>query len=158
MTALDVQEREFSSSDVCRMAGVTLRQLQWWDERGILSPQQEGRRRLYASSGAIAMMVIAELRRKGVSLQKIRRLTRTVRREIDRRQNELLAGKAEVFLLTDGKTTYLENDAARVIDLLKRSRKPLLLISISDQARRMVEFRQVNSGAERRHKRQLDLF
>jgi hypothetical protein len=45
-----------------------------------------------------------------------------------------------------------------VIDLLKRSRKPLLLISISDQARRMVEFRRVNSGSERRHKRQLDLF
>jgi len=158
MTAPDVQQREFSSSDVCRMAGVTLRQLQWWDERGIFSPQQEGRRRLYESSGAIAMMVIAELRRKGVSLQKIRRLTRTIRREIDRRQKELIAGKPEVFLLTDGKGTHFEDDPARVIDLLKRSRKPFLLISISDQARRMAEFRQIDSGPARRQKRQLDLF
>jgi uncharacterized protein YegL len=113
---------------------------------------------LYESSGAIAMMVIAELRRKGVSLQKIRRLTRTIRREIDRRQKELIAGKPEVFLLTDGKGTHFEDDPARVIDLLKRSRKPFLLISISDQARRMAEFRQIDSGPARRQKRQLDLF
>lgn len=159
MSALDIQEHEFSSSDVCRMAGVTLRQLQWWDERGILSPQQEGRRRLYETGGAIVMMVIAELRRKGLSLQKIRRLTRTVRREIDRRRGELLSGQSELFLLTEGKTSYFEEDVGRVIDLLKRSRKPLLLVSIGDQARRMSEFQTLDSGPpRRRQKRQLDLF
>jgi DNA-binding transcriptional MerR regulator len=159
MAAPDLQEHPFSSSDVCRMAGVTLRQLQWWDERGILSPQQQGRRRLYESAGAIGMMVFAELRRKGLSLQKIRRLTRTVRREIERRQGDLLTGRSELFLLTDGKSTYFEDQPARVIDLLKRSRRPLLLVSVSEQAARIVEFRKAEAEAARRgHKRQLDLF
>ena len=56
---------QFGSGDVCQLAGVTFRQLQWWDERKIISPGQQGHRRLYAVSDAIGMMVIAELRRKG---------------------------------------------------------------------------------------------
>jgi DNA-binding transcriptional MerR regulator len=158
MAAVDLPLHEFSSADVSRMAGVTLRQLQWWDERNILSPQQQGRRRLYEPSGVIGMMVIAELRRKGVSLQKIRRLARTVRREIEKRRSQLLDGKSELFLLTDGKTSSFENDPARVIEVLKRSRKPLLLVSISDQANRMLEFQRATAASSRRQKRQLDLF
>ena len=38
------QER-YTSGDVARIAGVSLRQLQWWDERNVVSPRQEGHRR-----------------------------------------------------------------------------------------------------------------
>jgi len=41
--SLDPDELEFGSGDVCQLAQVvTLRQLQWWDERNVISPQKEG--------------------------------------------------------------------------------------------------------------------
>ena len=134
MTALrrgvdsDSQEVRFGSGDVCQLAGVSLRQLQWWDERKIISPRQEGHRRLYADSDVIAMMAIAELRRKGLSLQKIRRMVRPVRREIERKLNQLRSGESEMYLITDGKTSQFEHESTRIIELLKNSRTPLALV------------------------------
>ena len=56
----------YTSGDVSRIAGVSLRQLQWWDERNVVSPLQEGHRRVYRQQEVIEVSVIAELRRKGV--------------------------------------------------------------------------------------------
>jgi MerR HTH family regulatory protein len=63
-------EQVFTSSDVSRIAKVSLRQLQWWDERKLISPHQEGHRRVYLREGVIEIMVVAELRRRGLALQK----------------------------------------------------------------------------------------
>jgi DNA-binding transcriptional MerR regulator len=133
-------EVQFGSGDVCQLAGVSRRQLQWWAERKIISPRQEGHRRLYASADVIAMMTIAELRRKGLSLQKIRRIVRPVRREIQRKLDQLVSGNSELYLVTDGKTSQFEHESARVIELLRNSLKPLALVSMSDMAKRMAEF------------------
>ena len=38
-------EQRFTSRDVVSLTGITLRQLQWWDERRIVVPAREGRRR-----------------------------------------------------------------------------------------------------------------
>ena len=40
----------FLSADVARMAGVSLRQMQWWDERKLVSPRIEHHRRVYIPS------------------------------------------------------------------------------------------------------------
>ena len=39
-------DRSYTSSEVSRIAGVSLRQLQWWDERKVVSPQHEGHKRV----------------------------------------------------------------------------------------------------------------
>ena len=140
----DSEALQFGSGDVCQLAGVTLRQLQWWDERKIISPGQQGHRRLYAVSDVIGMMVIGELRRKGFSLQKIRRLTQPVRREVKRRLDDLLNGKAELYLLTDGTSSHFENQPAQIVERLKDSRKPLTVVSISDMGKRLADFQQTN--------------
>ena len=70
----------FSSSDVARIARISLRQLQWWDERKVVSPEHRGHRRVYGPEEVIEISVIAELRRKGFSLQKIRRVLRYLQR------------------------------------------------------------------------------
>lgn len=137
---LHPEEGEFASADVCQLAGVSLRQLQWWDERKVISPQQQGHRRVYVSSDVIGMMVIAELRRKGLSLQRIRPIVRSLRREIERRLNELLTGQSELYILTDGNSSFVEDQPARIIDLLKSSSKPLSLVSVGDQVKRLTEF------------------
>ena len=58
----------FSSQEVIALTGVTARQLQWWDERGVVKPQRVGHRRVYSMQNLTEMAVICELRRKGFSL------------------------------------------------------------------------------------------
>ena len=134
-----VPERTYSSSEVADVAGVSLRQLQWWDERKVVSPRHEGHRRVYDPAEVIEITVIAELRRKGFSLQKIRRVLRFLQREMGRRLAEVLQSNADLHLVTDGKSIYLEDHQERIIDILKNARQPMFLVCVSDQARRLGE-------------------
>ncbi len=130
-------EDGFTSSDVSRICGVSLRQLQWWDERNVVSPRQNGHKRVYMTQEVVEISVIAELRRKGFSLQKIRRVLRFLQRDLGKRLNEAMASSADVHLLTDGKTIYLEETPNRIIDVLKNARQPMFLVCVSDQAKRL---------------------
>ena len=47
------EERGYNSTDVARICGVTLRQLQWWDERNVVSPRQDGHKRVYMSQEVV---------------------------------------------------------------------------------------------------------
>ena len=132
-------EKSFSSSEVADLAGVSLRQLQWWDERKVVSPRHEGHRRVYAPAEVVEITVIAELRRKGFSLRKIRRVLRFLQREMGRRLAEVLDGSGDLHLVTDGKSIYLEDHRDRIIDLLKNARQPMFLVCVSDQVRRLGE-------------------
>src|ERR1044071_6078965 len=85
-----VAERTYASSDVARIAQVSLRQLQWWDERKVVSPRHAAHKRIYLPEEVVEITVIAELRRKGFSLQKIRRVLRFLQREMGRRLHDVL--------------------------------------------------------------------
>src|SRR5215212_11006901 len=94
-------DKNYTSSDVSRIAGVSLRQLQWWDERKVVSPRHEGHKRVYAPEEVVEITVIAELRRKGFSLQKIRRVLRFLQKDMGKRLSEALSSTADIHLLTD---------------------------------------------------------
>src|SRR6201990_753351 len=96
--------RTYTSTDVVRIAQVSLRQLQWWDERKVVSPRHEGHRRVYYPAEVIEITVIAELRRKGFSLQKIRRVLRFLQREMGKRLAEVMDSASNLHLVTDGKS------------------------------------------------------
>src|SRR5580704_10654876 len=130
-------EQGFNSSDVSRICGVSLRQLQWWDERNVVSPRQDGHKRIYLAEEVVEISVIAELRRKGFSLQKIRRVLRFLQKDMGKRLSEALSAASDVHLLTDGKSIYLEDAPHRIIDLLKNARQPMFLVCITDQAKRL---------------------
>jgi DNA-binding transcriptional MerR regulator len=131
--------RTFTSTDVAKIAQVSLRQLQWWDERKVVSPRHEGHKRIYLAEEVIEITVIAELRRKGFSLQKIRRVLRFLQREMGRRLVDVLSSESRLHLLTDGKSIYLEDQQDRIIDLLKNARQPMFLVCVSDQVKRLEE-------------------
>ena len=131
--------RTYTSSDVSNIAAVSLRQLQWWDERKVVSPRHEGHKRVYSPEEVIEITVIAELRRKGFSLQKIRRVLRFLQREMGRRLSEVMQSESDLHLVTDGKSIYLEEQNDRIIDLLKNARQPMFLVCVTDQVRRLNE-------------------
>jgi DNA-binding transcriptional MerR regulator len=126
----------YTSGEVARIAGVSLRQLQWWDERNVVSPRQEGHRRVYLQQEVVEVSVIAELRRKGFSLQKIRRVLRFLQKEMGKRLSDAISAQNEIHLITDGKNIYLEDQPDRVIDVLKNAKQPMFLVCVTDQLRR----------------------
>jgi DNA-binding transcriptional MerR regulator len=130
------EQDRYTSGEVARIAGVSLRQLQWWDERNVVSPRQEGHRRVYLPQEVVEVSVIAELRRKGFSLQKIRRVLRFLQKEMGRRLSDAASAQNEVHLITDGKNIYLEDQPDRVIDVLKNAKQPMFLVCVTDQLRR----------------------
>ncbi len=133
----DLTARTYTSSDVARLGGVSLRQLQWWDERKVVSPRHEGHKRVYSSDEVVEIAVIAELRRKGFSLQKIRRVLRFLQREMGKRLSDVMAQDSALHLVTDGKSIYLEDSSDRIVDILKSARQPMFLVCVTDQLKRI---------------------
>ena len=131
-----MQDR-FASRDVVAMTGITPRQLQWWDERGIVVPAREGHKRLYSFEDLSEVAVICELRRRGFSLQRVRKVVRFLQKEFSRRLAETVSGSSDYHLLTDGKTLYLETSPQQIVDILKNSRQPMLAICLSDTVRQV---------------------
>jgi DNA-binding transcriptional MerR regulator len=127
----------FSSQEVMSLTGVTARQLQWWDERGVVKPERLGHRRLYSMQNVMEMAVICELRRKGFSLQGVRKVMRFLQREFGRGLGEIVGRNSDVHLLTDGTNLYLETSARQIVDILKNSSQPILGICLSDAVRQV---------------------
>jgi DNA-binding transcriptional MerR regulator len=128
-------EQRFTSSQVVGLTGITARQLQWWDECGIVVPQREGRRRLYTLDDVTEIAVICALRRKGFPLQKVRSIIRFLQKEFGKRLSSAVSSGSEYHLLTDGKRIYVENSQRQIIDILKNSRQPVLGVCLSDAVR-----------------------
>jgi DNA-binding transcriptional MerR regulator len=131
-----MQDR-FPSHDVIALTGITARQLQWWDERGVVKPQREGHRRLYSMQNLTEVAVICELRRKGISLQGVRKVMRFLQREFGKGLAEIVDRNSDVHLLTDGNRLYLETSARQIVDILKNSSQPILGICLSDAVRQV---------------------
>lgn len=85
-----MKQKLYSTAEVAKLTGVSLRQLQFWDERGIVQPAEwgkgrgggSGRYRRYSEDQLRLIRRMAKLRRAGVSLQKLRPLLR-IRTEWD---------------------------------------------------------------------------
>src|SRR3954465_10502986 len=128
-------QESFTSQDVIRLTGITARQLQWWDERRIVGPPRQGHRRIYSFDDVSEIAVICELRSKGFSLQRMRKVVRFLQKEFGKRLAETVSGSSEYHLLTGGRTIYLEPSPRQIIDILKNSRQPLFGICLSDTVR-----------------------
>ena len=96
----------FGSAHIAALAGVSLRQLQWWDEKRVARPLHIGHKRIYSDDVAALVIVLSELRRKGFSLQQCRRL----RDKIAKLLNLARSRNENVYLITDGKSAALATD------------------------------------------------
>ncbi len=130
-------EQRFTSNEVIALTGITARQLQWWDERGLVVPVKEGHRRLYSLDDMAEIAVICDLRRRGFSLQRVRMVIRFLQKEFGKRLVETVAGASDYHLLTDGKRLFLETSPQQVIDILKNSHQPMFTICLSDTVRQV---------------------
>jgi DNA-binding transcriptional MerR regulator len=127
----------FTSNEVVALTEITLRQLQRWDKRGVVKPEREGHRRVYSIHQLTEVAVICQLRRKGFSLQGVRKVLRFLAHEFGKGLAEIVDRDSEIHLLTDGKRLYLETSAKQIVDILKNSNQPILGVCLSDAVRQV---------------------
>ena len=131
-------QRTFTSNEVIALTGISARQLQWWDERGIVVPSREGHKRIYTRDDLAEVAILCDLRQRGFSLQKIRTVIRFLQKEMGKRLVETVTAASEYHLLTDGRHIFLEDSARAVVDLLKNARQPMLSVCLSDTIQRVL--------------------
>ena len=127
----------FTSQDVVAVTGITPRQLQWWDERGVVKPEREGHRRMYSLDQVTEVAVICQLRQKGFSLHGVRKVMRVLKQEFGKGLAEIVERNSDLHLLTDGEHIYLETSERQIVDILKNSAQPILGVCLSDLARQV---------------------
>jgi DNA-binding transcriptional MerR regulator len=130
-------QQRFTSKQVATLTGMTPRQLQWLDERGIVVPAREGHKRFYSFDNLAEVAVIGELRQRGFPLQRVRKVMSFLQREFGKRLVETVSTGSDYHLLTDGKHIYLKTSPQQVVDILKNARQPMFAICLSDAVRQV---------------------
>lgn len=107
-------DKTLSTEDVSRKCGITIRQLQWWDERGILDPVKIGHSRRYSKYNVMKAKIIIGLRRKGFTLAQIRGIPGLF--IPDRWESVLMPMEREKvwYFATDGKHYKAHADAEQI--------------------------------------------
>lgn len=98
----------FRGPQVCKIVGISYRQLDHWDRTGLLSPslvpaKGSGTQRLYSYQDVVQLRVIKQLKDAGVSLQRARKAVEFLRESgSDLAASSLVLGAADSVLVRDG--------------------------------------------------------
>lgn len=133
-------KKNYSSREVAAITGLSARQLQWWDVRKLIKPSVSSHRtdaggfteRRYSPVDLFELAVLADLRRNGLSVGKIRQLLDTLRRRFGIRLFDAIGGGNAITLLTDGKELYARTESGQFFNLLRAPAQPLLVVGNED--------------------------
>jgi DNA-binding transcriptional MerR regulator len=129
----------YSSREVAAITGLTARQLQWWDMRGIFTsaiPTHRTERggfteRRYTPIELLELMVLADLRRRGFSVARLRRLLTVLRTRFKVRLYEAIEGGGPLTLFIDGDKIYARTASGDLFNVLEQPSQPLLMLGES---------------------------
>jgi DNA-binding transcriptional MerR regulator len=93
-------------------------------------------RRTYSYQQLLEVLVVAAFRRKGMSLQNVRRLLRPLRLEPARRiKANVIVGQSALYILSDGKSVYLEEQPSTILGRLSEAKMGMYLVCLNDLIR-----------------------
>ena len=126
----------YSAREVAALTGLSARQLQWWDARRLFTPAVASRKtaaggfteRRYTPVDLLELMVLADLRRQGLSVGRIRLLLDTLREKFGIRLFEAIGGTGSVTLLTDGREVFARTGTGEFVNLLRAPDQPMLVV------------------------------
>ena len=150
----------YTSREVAELTGLTARQLQWWDDHRLfashIGPKKTARggytERRYSPLDLLELLVLAELRRQGVSVGQLRRLLETLRTTFGVRLFETIGGGGPLTLLTDGRDVYGRTASGDLFNLLRDPLQPLLMLADVDGLREL-SARAAKKGRKRKPSR-----
>jgi DNA-binding transcriptional MerR regulator len=126
----------YSAREVAALTGLSARQLQWWDARRLFTSAVASRKtaaggfteRRYTPVDLLELMVLADLRRQGLSVGRIRLLLDTLRDKFGIRLFEAIGGTGSVTLLTDGREVFARTATGEFVNLLRAPDQPMLVV------------------------------
>jgi DNA-binding transcriptional MerR regulator len=126
----------YSSREVAALTGLSARQLQWWDDRRLFQsavapkPTAAGgfTERRYTPVDLLELMVLADLRRQGLTVSRLRRLLETLRTRFGMRLFDAIGGAGSLTLMTDGRDVYARSTDGEFYNLLRDPDQPLLVL------------------------------
>jgi len=129
-------KKNYSSREVASITGLSARQLQWWDAKKIIKPSVATHRteaggyteRRYSPVDLFELAVLADLRRGGMTVAKIRQLLETLRKRFGIRLFDAIGGGGSITLLTDGSEIYARSDTGQFFNLLRSPGQPMLVV------------------------------
>jgi DNA-binding transcriptional MerR regulator len=151
-------KRFYSSREVAQLTGLTARQLQWWDSRRLFAPAIAPQRttaggfteRRYTPMDVLELQVLADLRRRGFSIPRMRRLLDTLRDVFGVRLYEAIGEGGPLTLLIGGDQLFARGADGRVFNL-DDPEQPLLMVGEELPLRELTarQRRKRTSGSER---------
>ena len=135
----------YTSREVAELTGLTARQLQWWDDKRLfaahIAPKRTARggytERRYTPVDLLELLVLAQLRRQGLSVGQLRQLLETLRTRFGVRLFETIGGGGPLTLLTDGRDVYGRSADGELYNLLRDPLQPLLMLADVDALREL---------------------
>ena len=129
-------KNSYSAREVAALTGLSARQLQWWDARRLFMSAVASKRtaaggfteRRYTPVDLLELMVLADLRRQGLSVARIRLLLETLRGKFGIRLFDAVGGAGAITLLTDGTEIYARLPGGEFVNLLRAPDQPLLVV------------------------------
>jgi DNA-binding transcriptional MerR regulator len=126
----------YSSREVAVITGLSARQLQWWDQRRIFTSSIPSHRtergghteRRYTPIELLELMVLADLRRRGFSVSRLRRLLSVLRSRFKVRLYEAIEGGGPITLYIDGDKIYARTLDGDLFNVLEQPNQPLLMV------------------------------
>ena len=114
-------EKGYRAPQVCRMVGITYRQLDYWARTGFMVPSLQqargsGSQRLYSFADLVQLKVIKRLLDAGMDLRRIRSAFGALSNQMSSWSWE----DGEVTLASDGASIYALKSPEQVIDLLQK--------------------------------------
>lgn len=113
-------ESGYRAPQVCKLVGITYRQLDYWARTDLLTPSVQdahgsGSQRLYSFRDIVQLKVIKRLLDAGMSLKKIREAVAILADEL-----ETDTPLTDVTLLSDGSTIYAAHSNDEIVDILAK--------------------------------------
>lgn len=115
----------YTSREVAGLTGLTARQLQWWDARRVFAPAIPSHRtdaggfteRRYTPMDVLELQVLADLRRRGFSVPRLRRLLATLKDTFGVRLYEAIGDGGPLTLFIGGDQLYARGVDGRLFNL-----------------------------------------
>jgi DNA-binding transcriptional MerR regulator len=136
----------YTSREVAALTGLSARQLQWWHARRIFVPAVPPHKtaaggfteRRYTPVELLELMVLADLRRRGLSVSSLRRLIDVLRSRFKVRLFEAIEGGGPITLLIDGQQIFAKTEAGELYNVLENPKQALLMVGENLKLRQLV--------------------
>lgn len=130
-----VEPRVFSTAEVAEIAGVSLRQLDWWDSRNVIKPlyREPRRPREYDLMGVVLCMIAERLRDAHINLTRVQKLCRSLRKDerlikcIDSHKTLCVE---HFYLLVSTTVAKIANNSDAALAIMRSHKGAFLLVAV----------------------------